>query len=215
MKRLLYKELRLALHPTAPLFLLLSAMLLIPNYPYCVVFFYTSLAVFFICLSGRENQDIVYSMLLPISRADVVTARFLTVVLLETLQLLIAIPFACLRQRLNPAPNLAGMDANLALFGLALFLLGCFNLVFFHIYYRDTGKVGNAFACSSGVFFFLLVLGECLLHTVPLFRDQLDTPDPQYLPQKLVVLALGLAAYLLLTGLAYRNGKRNFAALDL
>lgn len=54
MKTLLQKELRLALHPTAPLFLCLSAMLLIPNYPYCVVFFYTSLAVFFICLTGGK-----------------------------------------------------------------------------------------------------------------------------------------------------------------
>lgn len=215
MKLQLYKELRLALHPTAPLFLLLSAMLLLPNYPYCVVFFYTSLAVFFICLSGRENQDIFYSLLLPISKTDIITARFLTVLLLEILQLLLAIPFAYLRQRLNPAPNLAGMDANLALFGLALFLLGCFNFVFFRLYARDVQKVGKAFACSSIVYALLLVLGECLLHTVPLFRDQLDTPDPYALPQKLVTLLLGLVAYLLLTGLAYRKAKRDFAALDL
>ena len=43
MKHLLYKEWRLAMHPTALLFLPLSAMLLIPNYPYYVIFFYTSL----------------------------------------------------------------------------------------------------------------------------------------------------------------------------
>ena len=34
MKHLLYKEWTLARHPTSILFLLLAAMLLIPNYPY-------------------------------------------------------------------------------------------------------------------------------------------------------------------------------------
>ena len=36
MKNLMRKELVLAMHPASVLFLLLSAMLLIPNYPYYV-----------------------------------------------------------------------------------------------------------------------------------------------------------------------------------
>ena len=86
MKHLLLKELRLALHPTALIFLGLSAMLLIPSYPYLVVFFYTGLAVFFTCLNGRENKDVTYTLLLPVSKADVVRARFLVVMLLEAAQ---------------------------------------------------------------------------------------------------------------------------------
>lgn len=39
MRALLIKEIKLSLHPTIPIFLLLSAMLIIPNYPYYVVFF--------------------------------------------------------------------------------------------------------------------------------------------------------------------------------
>lgn len=215
MKLLLKKELRLALHPTAPLFLLLSAMLLIPNYPYCVVFFYTSLGIFFICLSGRENQDIFYSMLLPIRKSDVVTARFLLVVLLEVAQLVLAIPFAWLRQTLLPIPNLVGMDANISLFGFALIQLGLFNWVFFRLYYRNVAQVGKSFAAASVVSFLFLFLVEGLTHILPLFRDVLDTPDPQFLGPKLAALGLGLLSYLLLTGLAYRRGKRDFEGLDL
>ena len=51
MKELLKKEFTLALHPTGWLFLGLSAMVLIPNYPYYVIFFYTGLALFFTCLA--------------------------------------------------------------------------------------------------------------------------------------------------------------------
>lgn len=57
MKNLMRKELLLAMHPASVLFLLLSAMLLIPNYPYYVICFYTCLGTFFICLTGRENRD--------------------------------------------------------------------------------------------------------------------------------------------------------------
>ena len=48
MKNLMRKELLLAMHPASMLFLLLSAMLLIPNYPYYVICFYTCLGTFFI-----------------------------------------------------------------------------------------------------------------------------------------------------------------------
>lgn len=65
MKNMLYKEFKLAMHPTSVIFLSLSAMMLIPNYPYYMTFFYTTLAIFFIYLSGRENHDIFYTMTLP------------------------------------------------------------------------------------------------------------------------------------------------------
>ena len=111
MKNLLYKELKLALHPTTYLFLGLSALLLIPNYPYYITFFYTTLGIFFLCLNGRENRDIYYSMLLPIRKRENVKARFVTVVIVELLQILLAVPFAVLRNNFYPEGN--ATDAKL------------------------------------------------------------------------------------------------------
>ena len=90
MKSLLKKEFTLSMHPTGILFLGLSAMLLIPNYPYLVSFFYTGLAVFFICLNGRENGDIPFMMLLPVAKRDLVRARFMTVVALQIAQIILS-----------------------------------------------------------------------------------------------------------------------------
>lgn len=215
MGKLLNKELRLALHPTAPIFLLLSAMLLIPNYPYLVVFFYTGLAVFFTCLTGRENHDIDYTMLLPVAKADVVRARILVVALLELAQLLVAVPFALLRQRLIPSPNAAGMDANVALFGFALIEMGIFNLVFFRAYYRDVRKVGTAFLKSSAAIFLYIVVVEAMTYVVPLVRDVLDTPDPEHLMAKLLTLLAGALIYALITWRVCRLSERAFERQDL
>lgn len=215
MFRLLKKELRLALHPTAPLFLALSAMLMIPNYPYLVVFFYTGLAVFFTCLTGRENHDIDYTMLLPVSKRDVVRARILLVTLLELTQLTVAVPFAILRQRLIPEPNLAGMDANIALFAVALTQMGLFNLVFFRAYYRDVRKVGAAFGASSVMTFFFIAIMEAMTYVLPFFRDVLDTPDPEHLTAKLLTLLVGASAFAALTLMALRRAEKDFERQDI
>ena len=215
MKNLLKKELKLALHPTAPLFLALSAMLMIPNYPYLVAFFYTGLGVFFTCLLGRENDDIGYTLLLPVSKRDVVRARFTVVIALQLLQMLLAVPFAALRQMLIPEGNLAGLDANVALFGFAFVLYGGFNLIFFSTYYKDVRRVGASFILSSVWVFLWIGAVEACTHVVPYMRACIDTPDPAHLTEKLVILAVGAAVYALLTVAAYRRAMRFFEKQDL
>lgn len=215
MKNLLYKELRLAIHPTSLLFLGLSAMMLIPNYPLSVTFFYSCLSVFFLCLSGRENKDLLYTMLLPVRKRDLVQARILTVVLLQLAQLLLCLPFIILRGLYPPEGNLVGMDANIALLGFGLVLLGAFNFVFFRQYYRAPGKVGVPFLLGCGAVLFCILLTESLPHFVPFVRDCLDTPDPLFLPQKLLTLGAGALVYVLLTLFALRSSTRRFEMLDL
>ena len=214
MKNLLYKELRLALHPAAGLFLALSAMLLIPSYPYYVVFFYTTLGIFFICMTGRENHDIEYSLSLPIRKRDIVRSRMLFCVLLELAQFALAVPFALLRASFG-MPNDAGMDANIALFGLSFAMLGLFNFAFFRRYYARPDRVGRAFVVGSIVVGVFIVLAEASVHIIPLMRDQLDTHHFEYLPLKLAVLGGGMLVFALCTLLAYRKAVRSFEQLDL
>ena len=215
MKQLLKKELQLALHPTCWVFLLLSAMVLIPNYPYYVIFFYTGLGVFFTCLGGRENQDVFYTMLLPVSRKQLVQARIGTVAALELLQMLAVIGFSLLRRALSIPPNSAGMEANIALLGLSLIMLGLNHLVFFPVYYRNVRRVGAAFISGSAVVFLYIAAVETMAHTIPFVRDQLDTPDPEFLRQKLAVLAIGAVVYCVLTWISCRRSIRLFEKQDL
>jgi hypothetical protein len=214
-RNLLRKEFRLAMHPTAIIFLSFSVMLIIPNYPYYVTFFYTGLAVFFTCLTGRENNDIAYSASLPVRKVDIVRARYLFVVILELAQLALAVPFAIMRQLMPLPGNIVGMDANIAFFGLSFLLLGLFNLSFFGIYYADVNKVGKAFMVSSAVVFLFILLAETAVHVAPFFRDVLDTKDPANLGAKIAVLAIGAAAFAALTLASYARSARSFDAMDL
>ena len=214
MRHLMQKELKLAMHPAAIMFIALSALLIIPNYPYYVTYFYTSLGIFFICLSGRDNHDIFYSMTLPVSRADIVKSRMLTALLLETLQTLAAIPFALIRCRIIGLPNLVGIDANAAFFGSAFVMLGIFNFVFFTNYYRNPDKVGKCFAIAATVEGVYLCVAETLVHAVPFARDVLDTPVGNTLP-KLIVLFVGIAVYAVMFAVTLRVSVKRFGAVDL
>jgi len=215
MKNLMVKEFVLARHPTSLLFILLASMLLIPNYPYFVVFFYCCLGVFFICLTGRENRDIDFTMLLMVRKRDVVKARILMVAILEATQILVAVPFVLLRGSLIPGGNAVGLDANTALLGLGFVFFGIFNYVFFTAYYRDVSKVGKPFAlgCITATIFMLIV--EASVHTVPFMRDTLDTADPQFMGYKLIVLLAGVLLFAALTFLGYKKSARAFESLDL
>lgn len=215
MKNMLYKEFKLAMHPTSIIFLSLSAMMLIPNYPYYMTFFYTTLAIFFTCLSGRENHDIFYTMTLPIRKRDIVKSRFFLVIILQLAQIITAIPFAMIRRTFSLPGNLVGMDANVAFFGLSFLMLGLFNLVFFTKYYKDTDKVGTSFLLGTIVITIFMIIAEASVHVVPFIKNYLDTKDPEFLAYKVVVLAAGIVLYIVLTLFSYQRSVRSFEALDL
>lgn len=215
MKELLIKEYKLALHPTTIIFLSFVAMVMIPNYPYEVNYFYTTLGIFFICLTGRENKDIYYSMLLPIRKKDIVKARFFLICSIELLQLLLTVPFVVLKTMLCPLPNQVGMDANVAFFGIGFLLFGIFNLIFMASYYKDINQVGRSYGISSILVFAYMTIEIILVHAVPFLRDYVDTTDPQYMGSKVIILLAGALLYLILTGIAYKKSVQSFEAFDL
>lgn len=215
MTKLLKKEFILSMHPTTPFMLLLSAMVFIPNYPFVVIFFYTTMAIFFTCLSGRENRDIAYSLSLPVAKRDIVRARILFAVITELAQLLIMAALIPLTLKLNPAGNQAGLDANIALVGLGLAVYGVFNLVFFTLYYKDVNKVGMPFIVSGVVLLVCAVVDIMSTYAVPFVRDVLDTPDWAHLGAKLAAVGAGALCFTGLTLISCQISEKRFAAQDL
>lgn len=215
MAKLLKKELTLFTHPTSWMFLAFGAMMLIPSYPMYIPLFWATLGLFYACLSARENNDLYYTLLLPVRKRDAVRARGLYFALMELLQILACVPFAILRHALKIGPNNAGMDVNLALFGLGLLLMGLFNVLFLPRLYKNPAAVGKPFLIATIWVFLYILAAEVCCFAVPFFRDVLDTPDPQHLGAKLAVLLCGAAAFVLLTLLGVRKAEKIFEKVDL
>lgn len=217
MKNLLYKEFRLAIHPSVYLFFLLSALLLVPSYPYYVSFFYLMLGVFLTFKTNRAENDIFYSALLPVRKGDVVRARILAVAILELVNLLIAVPFAILSVKINPAGgNNAGIEPNVAFFGLSFLMYGGFNFIFFPIFYKTGRSEGKAFLWS-GVFTLLYIaVAESLAQYIPSpVSAYLDTAEKAAQLRQLPVLLGGIVLWAALTLLSAKRSAERFEKVDL
>ncbi|KNZ41273.1 ABC-2 transporter permease [Acetobacterium bakii] len=215
MKDLIYKEFKLAIHPTCYLFLLMGFMLLIPNYPYYVAFFYQTLGIFFIFVGGQANNDVYFTTLLPIPKRAAVKARFGIIVIIELAQIVVSIPFAVLRNSLNPAANQAGMEANAALFGLVFIMFAIFNLIFLTMFYKTAFKLGLPYVFACGAMAIFVGAAEAVIQLTPALKIALDTLDPSYLPQQLAVLIFGMVVFTLVTVLAYLRSAARFEKIDL
>ena len=210
MKTLLYKQLRLACHPMTPVFCLSGIMLLIPNYPYSVAFFYVTLGLFFTFLNMREQKDIYYSALLPLRKRDTVRAAVAFTGLIELLALLIAIPFALLRAKLGIGDNPVGLNANVTLFACGLMLFAVFNAVFLLSFYRTAYKVGVSFVKACIVMAVAAFIMEAAVHFPALSRF-----NGYDLACQLPLLAAGLVIWCGSWPLIFRGAATRYEKVDL
>ena len=159
MKALIYKELKLAMHPICYLFVaLFPLMILIPSYPMGVGFIYilSCYPVLFLGANkGQQSNDLLYSTLLPVRKKDIVMARIITVILMQVAYMLIlsalypaALAINAEIARQAEAARAAGehvSDVTIPGLGLNSFVLllafaivgyAIADLIFFPIYYK-------------------------------------------------------------------------------
>ena len=214
MKALLYKQFRLVCHPMTLIFCLFGIMVLIPNYPYTVIFFYVMLGLFFTFLNIREQKDIYYSALLPVPKRDTVKAGCAFVVIIEVLSLVVLLPCSLLAAHLQPGKdNLVGLDPNLALLAAGFLLYAVFNGVFLPSFYANGYKVGIAFI--NAVIPTTLAMGvlEALPHFPALtWLDDLDAATQVRLLPALIASVLIYAGGMALT---FRASARRYEKVDL
>ncbi len=216
MKNLLYKEWKLAMHPTTFIFLSFGLMLLIPNYPSYVAMMYMCLSIFFVFLNGRENKDIFFTVTLPIRKRDVVKSRCLMVAAIELAQLLITVPFAILSLKLYASiGNQTGIEPNVAFYGLALGMFAVFNVVFIPNFYKTAYKIGIPFLMAGAAALVYYAAAELMVWIPGPLQTFLDTSDPAMAFAHLPILFVGILVWVLSIVFAYRRGAARFENVDL
>ena len=147
--KLLYKELMLAAHPTSIVFAFLGCLVVVPAYPYTVIFMFGCLAPYITFLYARETNDAWYTAVLPVTKRESVKGKCQLIVSIQLFQLLISIPCVILRGILEVENNPVGIDATVAWYGFGLIIYAVFDLVFFPAYYKNGYKAGKAFVLAA------------------------------------------------------------------
>ena len=215
MKDLLYKEFKLAIHPSMFMFLFFGVLLLIPSWPFFIAFGYLLIGFMNTFFLGRSNQDIFFTACMPVRKTDIARSRVLVIAAFELMQLIAAIPFAYLNTLVNPNGNMAGMNPNFAFFGLVLVMYAFFNIVFLPWFFKTGYKVGVPMLAGSLAFIVFGSAVEIVVHAVPGLLSTVGAFGAGHLGVQLIVLAFGLACFAGLTWLACRWSQKNFSKVDL
>ena len=186
MKNLLYKEFSLCMPLQVPLFFCFAFMLMIPSYPYLVAGFFICNAIFYSFMTAAMENDVTFSLLLPVSKAEIVRAKIAFVLIIQCVSLLFFSGVATLNFFVNHNQgNNAGTSSSLTLIGAFLLLYSVFNLSFIPRYYKAPHKAGKIFLVSAiAVFVFIaifegfMITTEAVHETVPFFawiKTYIDT----------------------------------------
>lgn len=226
MKALLYKELCLAMHPICYVFIaIFPLMILIPAYPIGIGFIYilTCYPILFLGANkGQQSNDLLYSVLLPVRKKDIVLARIITVILIQVTYILLMTALYPLARVINEAiiqnaedPEkyfIPGLGLNSFVLLLAFGIIGyaVADLIFFPIYY----KKGKSIVMSTlfTIIGFVLYIG---IFTIVLpYIPGLEFINNLHIGIQFVILAGAIILSILLHLLVYKISSKRLAKVD-
>ena len=216
MKKLFYKEMKLSANPLTYLFIAFSAMTMIPSYPILVGSFFICLGIFHTYQQIREYDDVTYTVMLPVKKRDIVTAKYLFVLFIELTAFILCTLLTIIRMKILgtavPYATNQLMNANMAYLGYTMIVFAVFNSIFLAGFFKTTYTIGKPFFIFCVVSFIIIIMGEILHHIPDL--ESLNNPSNLSMPQ-VVIFVIGVVVFMLCTWLSYQKAVKDFEGIDL
>ncbi|MBQ0059151.1 MAG: ABC-2 transporter permease [Lachnospiraceae bacterium] len=216
MKKLLAKEIRLTANPLSIVFIAFALMTLFPGYPILMDGFFLGLGIFFTYQQARECDDVIYTVLLPVRKKDVVTSKYAFVIMIQMANFILCVLLTLLRMTVlkDAGVYLANvmMNANLMYLGFLLMVYACFNIFFLGGYFKTAYKQGVPFLAFSVATFIVITIGETL-SKVP--GGQILNATSGVHPVHAVVFAVGVLVYVVGTWASMIQSIKHFENIDL
>ena len=214
MTKLLRKEFTLSASHLTYVFLAFTLMSFIPNYPPLVGAFFVCRGLFNPFQKTREENDVVFTVLLPVKKTDAVTAKYLFCLINEVIALLLIAAFIPVKRVLcSAAPEVytfSLMSTNLTALGFYALVFTAFNTIFLGGFFKTAYKIGKPFIFFCIVAFILVVLGETL-HHIP----GLENLNDYSLFPSVIPCVIGLFVLAFGTLLSLNSAKKSFETIDL
>ena len=227
MKALLNKELKLCTPLQVPLFFVFAAMLLIPSYPYLVAGFFICNAVFYSFAMSTGQNDVLFSVLLPVSKKDIVRGKLTYVVCIQLVSMLLFTGMVFVNHAMyKDVINRGGTTASITLLAFYLLLYSVFNAVYIPGYFKAPHKFGIRFLKALIACFAVILICEGVMAAsanaegvaaFDFIRRYLNVfpTDTAALVCQLITLAVCVAVYAVTNVLVCKKAASNFEKLDI
>lgn len=194
MFNLLYKDLTVGISKANYIMLLLGAMVIIPNYPSIVAVGYVVLITFLMLTQLREQRDIEFSAMLPVTRNEIYKSRIALVSLCQLAILAVCAICTPIVRLISPNGNFVGIDINFTFFGVALICLSIFNIIFFPMLAKNSQRVGIPSLIGVISFTIVYIACELIIQLTPL-RSVLDGTAAEHILERFAVFSIGAVLY--------------------
>lgn len=215
---LIYKDFKIAFHPSLYIFILLApSMLFIPNYPRPIGFFYLIIGIMNIFNVDLQYKDREFCGLLPVRKKDCVKARMLSISILELGLMLITVPFAFLAHSVlsKNGGNTDGMNINVTLYALILIGYAIANRIIIPGGYKKQFRVYARSFIAMAVFMLFTISAEIIIASIndgKLFLNGTSLGDNLL---QLPVLAGAAVIFFAINFWTYKVTVKGFEAADI
>lgn len=224
MKNLIYKELKLSIHPMCYIFASLLCLLFTftPGVGPTIGFVYCIASFPFLLIGankGRSTNDIYYSVLLPIRKADIVKGKMFSFIFLEVISI-ISIFLGMLISSFIPSSAQKGLVSPFTyksfgnLGAIALIGFAIVNLIMCSLYFKNARSITlptliSAFFMPIFMVSFGLLLPSYIMNSAKDFWNMLISPAGQ-----IISLLIGLIIFAGFTVLTYFISSKRFSKSD-
>ena len=236
MKNLLYKELKLSIHPLCYVFIFgFGFMVLIPQYPVVIGFIYTLASYTFIFIGvnkGQSTNDLLYTVTLPIRKQEVIKARLLSISLMHLMTMLMLLILSPIKVQIDSqiiAEQIAagipeaevvadigfGADCIFGIFSTALICFAIHDLIYFSMFYKH-GKSVVAPTLVGILIFTVLLMGFSVF--IPLAFPSLiqffKISNQSTILYQVIIFIISLLFYLGMRLITYKVSYKELEQID-
>ena len=217
MKNLLSKELRLSTPILTYIFIAFALMTFIPGYPILCGAFFVCLGIFQGYQYARESNDVMYSVLLPIKKSDVVKAKYLSAVFIELMAFGICAVCTVIRMTVFADSFVYKhnvlMAANPVFHAFVLLIFLSFNVIFIGGFFKTAYKFASSFVSFIIVNFIIIGAGEALHHLPGL--SFLNEISGNMMGLQYIILIISTVVFILGSILSCILSQKCFEKIDL
>lgn len=217
MYNLLMKELKLGVSPIFYILpFLTGALMLIPGWLYFLVLLYFC----FITIPNmlgvhKAENDLIFSMMMPVSKKDIVKAKMGVIVILELLHLIIAVIFGVISTYLYPDLTYYFFGPTIGFWGLCFIMFAIFNIILISMYFKTAYKYGAATIAATIAATLFAGGAEWMGIANSTVFEVFKGSGADNMILQLSILFAGVAIFTLFNVIAYNIAIKRFEKVDI
>jgi len=217
MYNLVMKDLKLGVSPWFFIMpVLTGALMLVPGWIYFIVLLYFCWITIPNMFAGfRAQNDLMFTTMMPVTKKDIVKARVSVIVVLELLNIVIAMIFGIINVRLYSDFTYTFFAPSMGFWGLGFAMLAIFNLIFIPMYYKTAYKYGGALWASLTGAMLFAGAAQWLGIANAKVSDVFNSTGGDYAGLRLLILVAGIAIFIAFTLIAYRIAVKRFLQVEI